>query len=90
MYWSGTLVEPRTVRLQLDWVTSSFLHSVVWASEQETDLWSPCGTAPLKAAPGCGAGRRLFDGAAHTRLSLIEARPTRKGNVLLTYGPREA
>ena len=36
-----------------------------------------------------GSGRGLFDGAAHTRLELLEARSTRKGNVLLTYGPRE-
>lgn len=36
-----------------------------------------------------GSGRGLFDGAAHTRLTLLEARSARKGNVLLTYGPRE-
>lgn len=36
-----------------------------------------------------GSGRGLFEGAAHTRLELLEARSTRKGNVLLTYGPRE-
>lgn len=36
-----------------------------------------------------GSGHGLFDGAAHTRLEFLEARSTRKGNVLVTYGPRE-
>lgn len=36
-----------------------------------------------------GSGRGLFDGASHTRLELLEARSTRQGNVLLTYGPWE-
>ena len=34
-----------------------------------------------------GSGRGLFDGPADTRLELLEARSTRKGNVLVTYGP---
>lgn len=34
-----------------------------------------------------GEGRGLFDGAAHTRLRLLEARSTAKGNILATYGP---
>lgn len=36
-----------------------------------------------------GTGRRLFDGAAPTRLRLLRVSSTEKGNVLLTYGPAE-
>lgn len=36
-----------------------------------------------------GSGRGLFEGAQHTRLRLVEAKATQKGNVLLTYGPFE-
>lgn len=36
-----------------------------------------------------GGGRRLFDGAAATRLRLIEATTTHKGNLVVTYGPHE-
>ena len=34
-----------------------------------------------------GGGRRLFDGAAATRLRLVEATTTQKGSLVVTYGP---
>lgn len=34
-----------------------------------------------------GTGRRLFDDARPTRLTLLDLRRTEKGNVLVTYGP---
>ncbi|MDO4242888.1 MAG: dihydrofolate reductase family protein [Actinomyces sp.] len=36
-----------------------------------------------------GTGRRLFDDAQPTRLRLIEATTTAKGNLVVTYGPFE-
>lgn len=36
-----------------------------------------------------GTGRRLFEGAPATRLRLIEATTTTKGNLVVTYGPFE-
>ncbi|MCV7532464.1 dihydrofolate reductase family protein [Micrococcus luteus] len=34
-----------------------------------------------------GKGRGLFNGMEPTRLRLIDAKPTEKGNILATYGP---
>lgn len=36
-----------------------------------------------------GTGRHLFDGAAPTRLTLLGAESTTKGNLVVTYGPHQ-